>query len=248
MTFLINQIWTALNSSQSVDEEIINWDNVINTDFLTPEERLSTITARIANLTVEISQSTPFQTDAETRLLISKASEIENDLVIWSASLDSSWCPIVVTGPNCIPSSVRATGLYQEHCEIYPSLSVATTWNRYRLATIRLQSAISKLQPDQALPQQIIQHAIDDVCASVPYHLGDRTRRGVIGDKSIKYPHDEGQQVPESHYNLASAVGGFSLLEPLRTVLGIGVKMRDGQRQWIMGQMGRIKKVYDSLF
>ncbi|PVH72992.1 hypothetical protein DL98DRAFT_659727 [Cadophora sp. DSE1049] len=94
-----------------------------------------------------------------------------------------------------------------------------------------------------------IQHLADSILASIPYLLGSKTQPGIIGDRNIKYPHLPGREIPDVHYRMAPAVGGYFLLGPLRSLLeldldGAGV-LREGQKAWVGGQMGRIARIYN---
>jgi hypothetical protein len=131
----------------------------------------------------------------------------------------------MVAGPSCIPRSVESVGLYQEHCEFPPSIPVAFTWSKYLMAVILLQSAIltllslqiptSELHTLRDTCQQRIQAEIDAICASIPFHLGDRTKPGAIGNKKLKYQHELDVSMPENNYYSAPALGGYQLLGPL---------------------------------
>jgi hypothetical protein len=82
--------------------------------------------------------------------------------------------------------------------------------------------------------RNLIQHLVGDICACIPFHLGDRIKTGSIGDKKVAYPHAVGEEVRESHYQMAPVQGGeFQLLGPLGMLLEmgtrvLGVEMRKG--------------------
>ena len=56
--------------------------------------------------------------------------------------------------------------------------------------------------------RNLIQHLVGDICACIPFHLGDRIKTGSIGDKKVAYPHAVGEEVRESHYQMAPVQGG----------------------------------------
>ena len=188
--------------------------------------------------------------------MLKKATEIENKLISWTSDLPSSWRPIRVSGEGCVASSIRNAGLYQYHCDIYPSISIASIWNKYRLSRLTAQSIILSCLshcPSYAtmiarVPhpcQNAIQLLADDICASVPFHLGDRIKPGRIGDRDVKYPREEGKEVSEEQFRMGPALGGYSLLGPLGSVMGMRIMLRHGQREWIGGQMRRIARIYN---
>ena len=88
---------------------------------------------------------------------------------------------------------------------------------------------------------------MNDICACIPFHLGDRIKPGIIGDKKVAYLHAAGEEIRESHYQMAPVQGGFQLLAPLGMLLEMGtrVEMRKGQREWIGGQMMRVARIYN---
>ena len=113
---------------------------------------------------------------------------------------------------GCVASSIRNAGLYQYHCDIYPSISIASIWNKYRLSRLTAQSIILSCLshcPSYATMiaraphpcQNAIQLLADDICASVPFHLGDRIKPGRIGDRDVKYPREEGKEVSEEQFS-----------------------------------------------
>ncbi|KAH6682696.1 hypothetical protein B0J14DRAFT_632375 [Halenospora varia] len=92
----------------------------------------------------------------------------------------------------------------------------------------------SQLPPKETTTQEPYKNRIhlevDDICASIPYHIGDRIKPGAIGDRRVQYPQLPGKKFSDAHYLTAPALGGFALL-PMGTVLGMKIKLRDGQRE-----------------
>lgn len=182
---------------------------------------------------------------------ISYLSDIDDRLTAWSRSLPPSWIPIRVSGKEYVPPNIPQAGLYQPHCDIYTSIFIASLWNKQRLSQIRAKSIIiSCLAQGPLTPSNIkqreacqlgIQQAVDYICASVPFNIGDRMQSE---DKNVHYPHAPGRPVPKDHYQTGPAMGGWSLLQPLGAVWGMKIKLRDGQKQWIGGQMARIARIY----
>jgi hypothetical protein len=87
----------------------------------------------------------------------------------------------------------------------------------------------------------------DDICASIPFTLGDKIKPSSLGDRKVQYPPAPGKYIPSSHYQMAPALGGFWLLAPLQTLIGLDemVGMREGQKAWIGGQLKRIARIYN---
>ena len=200
-------------------------------------------------------ESNPDSRQSEIRKLLCESSEIEKRLADWDTNLPASWRPVKVSGENCISASIQRAGLYQSHCHIYPSLPVSKTWNKYRLAQISIQfgmlnllsrfPSLSTAANDISTRRHRIQQEADDICACIPYHIGDRHAPSAVGDKRVKYPHPPGVPTPESHYLDATAIGGYQLFSPLTALVNMPAPLREGQREWIGGQIMRVCKIYN---
>ena len=192
---------------------------------------------------------------SEIRKLLCESSEIEKRLADWDTNLPASWRPVKVSGENCISASIQRAGLYQSHCHIYPSLPVSKTWNKYRLAQISIQfgmlnllsrfPSLSTAANDISTRRHRIQQEADDICACIPYHIGDRHAPSAVGDKRVKYPHPKGVPTPLPHYLHATAIGGYQLLDALTALVSMTVPLREGQREWIGRQITRVFKIYN---
>ena len=79
----------------------------------------------------------------------------------------------------------------------------------------------------------------------MPFYPGDGIELGRIDAKKVKDHHARGVAVSEAHYQLAPALGGFQLLGTLGTLLNLDIKLRDGQKQLIGGQMMKLAKLYN---
>ena len=122
------------------------------------------------------------------------------------------------------------------------------------MANIRMHSALlGLLSQSPSLPnvgliaelKKWIQQEADDICADVPFHIGDRTKPGAVGDTSVKYPHPAGVATPSSHYLHAPAIGGYQLFDPLTTLVSMKIILRDGQKEWISQQIKRVFRIYN---
>ena len=127
---------------------------------------------------------------------------------------------------------------------LYSSAMVAGLWNQYRCMRILLlecrQSLSSRLRENTAWEPSLfdtgnseaihrspkeVEDLIDDVCASVPYLLGEVDQEGNL-------------QQPQQK----KAIGGFMLLWPLRLIFikGLGTLL---QRNWIAKRLRYIRNV-----
>ncbi|KAE9369974.1 hypothetical protein N431DRAFT_414338 [Stipitochalara longipes BDJ] len=234
------------------------WSNIPQYTALPANSSLDGINLNLARLQATISQEIATGSNnltVDTQGTLQAARSIDRQLIEWSGTLPLSWLAIRVAGEDCIPPSTRQAGLYQSHCHVYKSIQIAYLWNRQRISRIRAQkimlAQLSLQEPSlfnstsQGSCQNIIQQLADDVCATVPFYLGDRSKPGSIGDRNVKYPHARGAPISEAHYQMAPASGGYQLLGALGTLLSLDIKLRDGQKQWIGGQMMRLSKIYN---
>lgn len=190
---------------------------------------------------------------AQIQHVLAAALSIERRLTEWRDSIPESWTPTRVFGDQFIPPSVQRAGLYQQHCDVYPILFLVLIWNKYRLSLIEVTriiiSALDENLHNESLAQQEayqnnILRVVDDICASIPFMLGDRTQPGNPGDLRVKYPRAPGRPPVRDHYQIALTMGGWSIMGPIATLLKQDIKMRGGQRQWLAEQMIRTARVY----
>ncbi|KAL6714767.1 hypothetical protein ACLMJK_008192 [Lecanora helva] len=224
--------------------------------------------ARLTSATVNIAD---LRASAKSALLLPKAPDSEreiNDLLeyaisvdllvaAWPYSLPEDWKSIPADGFDFPLGFPKAAFVYNDKKEMYLDLWVQSIWNQYRSARIKIQTlildCIAWLDNDfehqwywrAIYAKMITQEMADDICASVPFALGTKTQ-GLPGERDgIEYPYIGTQRVSEEHRRAASALGGWHLLEPMRTCLRASAgSLRDGQTEWIVLQMQRISRIY----
>lgn len=222
---------------------------------ISPEAELHRLDFELANLQADATDSIPSITNRSLVEfeIFNKAQALDEQFVAWYASIPLEWYPIAVSDARSIPDSVRLAGMYQDYCNIHNSIFVADILNGHSSSRIKLQllilSTLSSLRDPsleelESQTQATIQDLADSICASVPYFLGDRTKVLRLDDKSVQYPHLGFDTVPFEHYDSAAAYAGFFLTRRLVELLQPQVPLREGQKMWVAGQLGRIKKVY----
>lgn len=181
-----------------------------------------------------------------------KASDIDRRFSVWPDTLPESWVPIRVPSKDMNSPTLQ---LYQDHCDVYKTLFVANTWNKLRLSQIQLRLAVISCL-DHQLPtfannkrrigcEEGIQELADDICACVPFCIGDRMRPGKRGEQGVKYPQVPGRPPIMDHYHTGPTMGGWGIVAPLASLLKMNIKMRPGQKQWLAGQMARTARIYN---
>ena len=155
----------------------------------------------------------------------------DSHIATWITLIPVNWHPIYIKADPDFDS-------YNSLCGIYPHLGVMNIYNRWRCVRIDLLSSDS----GYANPQ--LQDLIDEICASVPFGLGNRNESGPIYQPGWKYPHLGGEPTSNEHYRTAFTLGGFYLARPLMQIIGLKAELREGQREWIGWQLRRIARLY----
>lgn len=134
----------------------------------------------------------------EVEKLRCAALNAEQALMNWSDTRSSDWRPENLP-EAVVPLSVRQAGIYQGLCQVYPSVSIAGIWHTYRIQRIILLRIIIScekwsrgwrqlLMPVSELPKSAdyircvrsVQQLVDELCAAVPFHVGNRQDAGDI--------------------------------------------------------------------
>lgn len=264
MTNLFSQVEHAIEEATSFKRCPDALSNIFKSIPQNAAARLTSATVNIADL----------RSCAKSALLLPRSSESEqevNDLLEYAISVDL----FVAAWPESLPEDWKATPadgfdypfntsksafVYNDRKDVYLDLWVQSIWNQYRSARIKVQTIILDCIAWLDMPYEhqwywraiyakmITQEMADDICASVPFALGTKTLGGPGDRNGIEYPYVGAQKVSEEHRRAASALGGWHLLEPMRTSIRTKC-LRDGQPEWIMGQMQRVGRIYalDSL-
>ena len=195
------------------------------------------------------------ESEQEVNNILEYAISVDLLVAAWPQSLPLDWNATPADGFDYPLNIPKATFVYNDTKELYTDLWVESIWNQYRSARIKIQTII--LQCIDYLGQahehqwywravyakMITQEMTDDLCASVPFALGTKTHGGPGKRDGIEYPYVGTQKMSEEHRRAASALGGWHLLEPLKTAFN-ATCLRDGQNDWIAGQIGRIGRIY----
>lgn len=202
-------------------------------------------------------------TETEIRAILSKAQDLDSKLITWAHCVPPNWKPVPAT---IIPQSVRDAGVFQNRCECYSDVWVATTWNSYRDSRVMAQNIfLNCLQmlphaspsPDdspQTRPQWSAARAsivalTTDVCASIPFLLGSQKESVGLNPypRRIEYPAAPEKPVTSAHKQTAPLLGGWFVLGFLENLCepGVGFGCLDGELlDWLRAQWQRILHIY----
>lgn len=253
----------SLQNCQRIDRSLAVW-TVIEGMPEQPDNILSVIGIDVANLQVDLQElitavtaegKTPadltLDQQKEVERLKQESARVEQDVMAWEHALPVSWRPVTIP-PAEIPSAIRNAGLYMDLCHVYPSISISGAWQTYRLLRLILLrimitcDRIPGIQPVASdVPEWLptvesmlltlnLQQNVDDLCASVPFHLGSRNDTASIEEfndtSSLDFPWPSPDQNPWKdigHLSAAGrkrealALGGWHLLGPISATLKI---------------------------
>ena len=247
----------ALMKRESVSNNVLDWTTSIQTTPTppTPEIGLEEIDVEVANLYVAASRlaAGPAEGGMSPSKILAKANELDQRILDWSASLPPDWIPVCILDPESISETIRLAGMYQDYCTTHRSIFIANSLNGQFCSRIKLQLVILAClnalnDPDaestRIIARNSIQDLADSICATVPYHLGDRVNVLRIDDKTVQYPRVGSDATPAEHYVTAAAFGGMFLMKRFVELLNPILPLRAGQREWVLGQMRRVRRVY----
>ncbi len=220
--------------------------------------RLSSMSAKFADLQVVAGAvlEAPPKTATEHCIMQVLKSAVEIDAVLaqWPESIPAGWDWLPAFGFDCPSETPRAFFVYQDRADIYYDLWVAGIWNKYRSTRTMIQSIVldcisrvtlvdSKLMQQSWNAIRISQQMVDDLCGSIPYHMGTKIDGGPGNDAGIKYPFHVAGATSKEQHRASATLGGWHLIEPLRIALKVTC-LRDGQKEWITQQLIRIGNIY----
>ena len=245
----------ALKNGEPIPTNVLTWTPVIQNTPRAAEIELEAINIEVANLQVSAVQLKAPKTAALVPGLLAKAIELDRRLIAWTATLPDEWAPTYIWNLESLPHSIREAGFYGNHCTVHRSIWTADTLNLQCISRVtvglviltcleHVQDSATNITRMETLT--ILQSLADTVCASIPFHLGDRTEVRRIDDKNVQYPQTGDNLTPDEHYVTAAALGGIFLMHRLVELLKLAPFLRPGQLPWILGQLGRIKKIYMS--
>ena len=223
--------------------------------------RLTSATTNIADLRASAKSALILPHDSASEKDVNELIEysISIDLLVatWPESLPEDWKSTPADGFDYpFGTTPKSTFMYKDRKDVYLDLWVQSIWNQYRSARVKIQTIILDCISWLGMPydaqwywrkiyaNMITQEMVDDICASVPYALGTKTDGGPGDRDGIEYPYIGSQKASDEHRRSAAALGGWHLLEPLKTSLRAS-GLRDGQKEWVMNQMQRIGRIYN---
>ena len=233
----------------------------------TVASRLSFLGADIAALKARAkaillpTSSTESGAEADARFLElwAFARGVDQKLACWEASIPDEWQPQPAS--DLSPAALLKFQAYGTRMDIYPDLWVTSVWNVYRVLRLIVQGVLMSCverNPFGYLPNiaygpqsnlQAMRELVDDICASVPFSVGDRVPKS---HKEPDYPWIQGSSVTLNHRRAAYALGGWFLLGPLDGCADLETSIDPNrivigpeQRAWLITQKNRLGQFYN---
>ena len=191
--------------------------------------------------------------------LLIDALATNQELINWAQSVPSEW-QWITAGFLDIPTNVpRERFVYSGRIDVYFDLFVATIWNFYRAIRIKVLKIVLDCLDAMCIPShgplasqrqtvtEDLQGLVDDICGSIPFHLGTKMIPGYLDNPSVEFPYIT-TKATSVHRRAAAASGGWVLIEPYSEPLIVAIEAtctRDGQREWLLTQLSRIADLYN---
>ena len=183
-----------------------------------------------------------------------------NDLFdSWARSVPSEWHWHPAQHFKIPPGLPRALFVYEDRIDLYCDIHVVAVWNVYRASRLRVLQIIldciaalgegssGPLHGRRVTSINQVQELTDDICGTVPLILGTRMNLHTHFTSDVEYPYSNSQRVTQDHRRVATAIGGWTLVEPHNQPLKTAANMPylgSGQKDWLFGQLARIMKLY----
>ncbi|TKA79206.1 hypothetical protein B0A49_03191 [Cryomyces minteri] len=178
--------------------------------------------------------------ESEVLALMQASEDADTDLRRWEETLPGLWDYLTVAVVTSVPEDLENSETWSGPIHIYEDMHIASVRNNQRVSRIFCQSIImgclawlspGKYRTDERLEaaRYTVQNMVDNICASVPFHLGFDLR-----DRLLQTGQDE---------SAAQAVGGYFLLWPLFVAASMDCVSTE-QRVWLQGRLSKVAGIY----
>ncbi|KAL8936618.1 MAG: hypothetical protein Q9216_004833 [Gyalolechia sp. 2 TL-2023] len=249
----------CIQTSSPFGKTSADLDSLRPNTFDNAASRLTSLSASVSDLLAFanpiLRNRNEFPSRDQFTAILDYCTKVETQLSTWPASvIDAWWWKPSRTFDN-LPSHERSLFAYNRRVDVYHDIWVASVWNSYRSAVLMIQytalQTLGMLNPPPLSREatrivtaiNTVQGLVDDICGTVPFNLGTKTFGGPTDRKEVRYP-DDGITKPSDDYRRsASGLGGWFLMEPLKTA-AFAISLREGQQEWILKQIERIQRIY----
>lgn len=184
---------------------------------LTAADRLTRVSEHIVKLR-RISRNLDTASTEEVLVVLKFAVQVDRKLVDWYEARPAAWQ--IISAQEEPPHTTTTLQAWSSRLDVYDDMGIGVVLNNYRTHRITVQVIIMRcLERARSplglgawtMPEQTIEDLMDDICACVPWHLGDRHCREQ-SPESIYYPHAPGKETTLSHRYRAYQSGPWLLV------------------------------------
>jgi hypothetical protein len=184
--------------------------------------------------------------DSQDSALLAAVLKVDQQLMNWECTIPKTWYPKQAV--DLSTTNLNTFQAYGKTMDIYESVWVANTYNSFRMLRILLQvlahdivrshpRIISVLPYGPLAYSSTAQRLIDEICASVPYFMGNRTPD--IHPAAIVFPAAEDFMPSLAYRQFALRAGAWFLRAPLNMCATYEL-LHIRQRTWIESQIKRL--------
>ena len=183
--------------------------------------------------------------------IVADAQRVDSRLLLWQASLPLHWHPVPANDLSL--AALIQFQAYGTVMDIYSDLWVVSVYNSFRelrmSVNLLLLACIARMGTHFRPPgpfgplahRIVVQRQADEICASLPFALGDRITNEAT--EEVSFPWIPGSTPSSQHRNAAMGVGSWSLMGPLGACMKIPF-LPQSQREWIQVQLRRMESFY----
>ena len=185
--------------------------------------------------------------DTQASALVAAVLNIDQKLIDWESAIPDIWRPR--QAGDLSTANLATFQAYGTTMDIYESVWIANTYNSFRTLRILLQVLAHEIMCSFSRVRITVfpfgplaysctaQRLIDEVCASVPFFMGNRAPG--TDPAAIRFPAAEGSVPSLADRKVALRVGAWFLCAPLNMCAQYNlIEMR--QKIWIESQIERI--------
>ncbi|KAL8895167.1 MAG: hypothetical protein Q9207_008281 [Kuettlingeria erythrocarpa] len=248
----------CIRTSSPFSKTSADLDSFRPTNFENAASRLTSLSAQVSDLLAVANPALRNYNQMPSReqlnSILDHATEVEAQVATWPHTVPDDWFWKPSRTFDGLASHESKLYVYNRRVDVYPDVWVASIWNSYRTTMLMIQYTIlqtlgfmgfgrTAARVDTAI--NTVQALADDICGSVPFHLGTKTFGGPADRKEVRYPCADGVRGgPSDDYRKSAAgLGGWFVLEPLKTAAR-AISMREGQKEWMVKQIERVQRIY----
>jgi hypothetical protein len=184
--------------------------------------------------------------------LLRRAQELEQGYLDWIDNHTEMWHYKTIAWVDAIlGSDLSSSEVYPGRVDMYSDLNIAGMWNNVRVARLFLAGIVIRCAawivspidyrttPEYASASRLGTEMINDMIASIPFHLGWSDGQG---RDNFRTGGMSGFACGEDHNSAGKALGAYFLAWPLFTI-NCSDFTTDAQRRWVIGRLKYMSEI-----